>query len=137
LALFVAGLAGSYWLYRIVPRAFVPTEDQGYGLIVVQAPEGASLEYTKKVGEQVQQVLLKTPEVDTVFAITGFSFAGSAPNRGLMFFGLKPYKERRGDAHSADAVIGRLRGAFGGITEAMVIPFVPPAVPGLGAFGGF
>ena len=106
-------------------------------MILVQAPEGASLEYTKKVGEQAQAVLQKQPEVDTVFAITGFSFAGTAPNRGLMFFGLKPYSERRGADHSAQAVIARLRGAFGGITEAMVLPFLPPAVQGLGTFGGF
>jgi HAE1 family hydrophobic/amphiphilic exporter-1 len=106
-------------------------------MILVQAPEGASLEYTRKVGEQAQAILARTPEVDTVFAVTGFSFAGTAPNRGLMFFGLKPYSERRGAEHSAQAVIGRLRGELGAITEAMVMPFVPPAVEGLGTFGGF
>ncbi len=135
--LFLVGLGLSYFVYRTVPRSFVPDEDQGWGMILVQAPEGASLEYTKKVGEQAQAVLQKQPEVDTVFAITGFSFAGTAPNRGLMFFGLKPYSERRGADHSAQAVIARLRGAFGGITEAMVLPFLPPAVQGLGTFGGF
>jgi HAE1 family hydrophobic/amphiphilic exporter-1 len=136
-ALFLVGLGLSYFVYRTVPRSFVPDEDQGWGMILVQAPEGASLEYTKKVGEQAQAVLQRQPEVDTVFAITGFSFAGTAPNRGLMFFGLKPYSERRGADHSAQAVIARLRGAFGGITEAMVLPFVPPAIEGLGTFGGF
>jgi HAE1 family hydrophobic/amphiphilic exporter-1 len=134
---FAAGLGLSALVYRLVPQAFVPDEDQGWGMILVQAPEGASLEYTKKVGEKAQAVLMKTPEVDTVFAITGFSFAGTAPNRGLMFFGLKPYSQRRGDEHSAQEVIGRLRGSLGGITEAMVLPFVPPAVEGLGTFGGF
>ena len=135
--LFLAGLALSYFVYRTVPRSFVPDEDQGWGMILVQAPEGASLEYTRKVGEQAQSVLQRQPELDTVFAITGFSFAGTAPNRGLMFFGLKPYSERRGADHSAQAVIGRLRGALGGITEALVLPFLPPAVEGLGTFGGF
>jgi HAE1 family hydrophobic/amphiphilic exporter-1 len=137
LVVFALGLAASWALYRVVPRAFVPDEDQGWGMILVQAPEGASLDYTKKVGEKVQAALMHTSEVDTVFAISGFSFAGTAPNRGLMFFGLKPYAERRGEAHSAQAVIGRLRGAFGGITEGMVIPFLPPPVNGLGTFGGF
>jgi len=135
--LFLAGLALSYFVYRTVPRSFVPDEDQGWGMILVQAPEGASLEYTRKVGEQAQSVLQRQPELDTVFAITGFSFAGTAPNRGLMFFGLKPYSKRRGADHSAQAVIGRLRGALGGITEALVLPFLPPAVQGLGTFGGF
>ena len=136
-ALFALGLVLSGLVYRAVPRAFVPDEDQGWGMILVQAPEGASLEYTRKVGERAQAILARTPEVDTVFAITGFSFAGTAPNRGLMFFGLKPYAQRRGAEHSAQAVIGRLRGELGAITDAMVMPFVPPAVEGLGTFGGF
>ena len=135
--LFLGGLVLSVLIYRTVPRSFVPDEDQGWGMVLVQSPQGASLEYTKKAGRQVQEVLGKTPEIDTIFAVSGFSFAGTAPNRGMVFFGLKPYSERRGDEHSAEAVIGRLRGAFGGITEAMVIPFLPPAVEGLGTFGGF
>jgi HAE1 family hydrophobic/amphiphilic exporter-1 len=121
----------------MVPRAFVPDEDQGWGMILVQAPEGASLEYTKSVGEQAQAILRRQPEVDTVFAISGFSFAGTAPNRGLMFFGLKPYSERRAARHSAQQVIGRLRGQLFAITDAMVLPFLPPPVEGLGTFGGF
>src|SRR5438093_3387074 len=106
-------------------------------MVLVQAPEGASLEYTRKVGEQANAILRKAPEMDTVFAITGFSFAGTAPNRGLVFFGLKPYSERRGADHSAQTVIGRLRGQLFGITDAMVLPFLPPPVEGLGTFGGF
>ncbi|HEY7511913.1 MAG TPA: efflux RND transporter permease subunit, partial [Vicinamibacteria bacterium] len=137
LGLFAAGLLLSFGVYKAVPQAFVPDEDQGWGMIIVQAPEGASLEYTRKVGERAQAVLMKQPEVDTVFAITGFSFAGTAPNRGLMFFGFKPYSQRRGEDHSAQAVIGRLRGELGAITEAMVMPFLPPAIEGLGTFGGF
>jgi hydrophobic/amphiphilic exporter-1 (mainly G- bacteria), HAE1 family len=137
MALFLAGLALSVVVYRLVPGAFVPEEDQGWGMLLVQAPEGASLEYTRKVGEKAQAVVQAQPETDTVFAITGFSFAGTAPNRGLMFFGLKPYAERRGAEHSAQAVIERLRGPLFGITEAMVLPFVPPPVEGLGTFGGF
>jgi HAE1 family hydrophobic/amphiphilic exporter-1 len=137
LALFLAGVALSYVVYRTVPRAFVPDEDQGWGMILVQAPEGASLEYTRKVGEQAQAIIQRQPEVDTVFAISGFSFAGTAPNRGLMFFGLKPYSQRRGAARSAQAVIGRLRGQLFAITDAIVLAFVPPPVEGLGTFGGF
>jgi HAE1 family hydrophobic/amphiphilic exporter-1 len=137
LAVFVVGLALSVLIYRVVPRAFIPDEDQGWGMLLVQAPEGASLEYTRKVGEQAQAIVQQQPETDTVFAITGFSFAGTAPNRGLMFFSLKPYSQRRGAEHSAQAVIERLRGPLFGITDAMVLAFVPPAVEGLGTFGGF
>ncbi len=136
-ALFLLGLGATYLIYRAVPRGFIPNEDQGWGMVLVQAPEGASLDYTKKVNDKVSAILAKQPELDTVFAITGFSFAGTAPNRGMLFFGLKPYGQRPGAAHSAESVIGRLYGSFGGITEALVLPFQPPAVNGLGNFGGF
>ncbi len=135
--LFFAGLALTVGMFRLVPRAFVPDEDQGWGLVLIQAPQGASLDYTRKVGEQVQAVLAKLPEMETVFSISGFSFTGNGPNRGILFFGLKPYSQRRGFEHSAQAVIQRLRGAFGGITDALVIPVLPPSVQGLSAFGGF
>src|SRR5438093_413670 len=137
MALFLVGLTLSFVIYQVVPRAFIPDDDQGWGMLLVQAPEGASLEYTRKVGERAQAVVQRQPETDTVFAITGFSFAGTAPNRGLMIFGLKPYSERRGAAHSAQTVINRLRGPLFGITDAMVLPFLPPPVEGLGTFGGF
>lgn len=135
--LFLCGLGLTYWIYQRVPRGFVPEEDQGYLVIALQCPEGASLEYTRMTGEQVQAVLSKAPEVTEVFAISGFSFAGSAPNRGLVFAGLAPYSARKGEEHSADSVLNRLRGPFSQITGALVIPFAPPAVQGLGEFGGF
>jgi HAE1 family hydrophobic/amphiphilic exporter-1 len=137
LVLFVAGLGLTYVVFQRVPRAFIPDEDQGFIILLVQAPEGASLAYTKQVGEQVEKLLAKVPEVDTVFSVSGFSLAGIAPNRGIMFSGLKPYSERRGDEHSAQAVIRRLYGQLAGVTGAIVIPFLPPAVQGLGEFGGF
>jgi HAE1 family hydrophobic/amphiphilic exporter-1 len=135
--LFLAGLGLTYLVYQRVPKGFVPEEDQGWGIIAVQAPQGASLEYTRNIEAEVHAILRKVPEMDTVFGATGFSFGGNAPNRGLVFFGLKPYSERRGNGHSAQAVINRLRGPLGAITGALVIPFLPPAVEGLGNFGGF
>ena len=138
LAVFLAGVALSALIYRIVPRAFVPDDDQGWAMVLVQAPEGASLEYTRKVCEQAYEVLRRQPETDTVFAVAGFSFAGTAPNRGMIFFGLKPYSQRRGAEHSAQAVVNRLRGELMmSITDAMVFAFLPPPVEGLGTFGGF
>src|SRR5437016_1412917 len=120
-----------------VPKGFVPNEDQGWFIIAVQSPSGASIEYTKKIGEQVTAILEKTPEVESVFAVTGFSFSGNAPNRGIVFASLKPYSERRGEQHAAEAVVNRLRGPLFGVNGAFVIPFLPPAVQGLGEFGGF
>jgi HAE1 family hydrophobic/amphiphilic exporter-1 len=136
-ALFLAGLGLTYLVYGQVPRAFVPDEDQGWGMLLVQAPEGASLAYTKGVAKQVQAVLKQVPEVDTVFSVSGFSLTGLAPNRGIMFFGLDPYSQRPRADQSAQAVLGRLYGALGEVTGALAIPFLPPAVQGLGNFGGF
>jgi len=135
--LFFAGLAVTYFVFNRVPKGFVPNEDQGYLIIAVQAPSGASLEYTKGIGQQITAVLSKAPEIRDVFAISGFGFAGSAPNRGVTFATLRPYSARKGNQHTADAVLARLRGPLFGISAAIVIPFSPPSVSGVGAFGGF
>ncbi|MCA1560921.1 MAG: efflux RND transporter permease subunit [Acidobacteria bacterium] len=136
-ALFVVALALTWWVYRIVPRAFVPEEDAGYFISIVQAPSGASLEYTGGVARQAEQILMGVPEVGGVFSVMGFSFSGAAPNQGLIFASLKPFGEREGDEHSLQAVLNRVRGSLFGISGGMVIPFAPPSIPGLGAFGGF
>ncbi len=135
--LFFVALGLTYFMFQRVPKGFVPSEDQGYFIIAVQAPSGASLEYTKGIGQQIQHILQDIPEVEGIFAISGFSFSGSAPNQALVFVPLKPYSKRRGDAHAADAIVNRIRGRLFGISGALVLPFLPPAVQGLGQFGGF
>ncbi len=135
--LFFAGLAATFFVYRLVPRAFVPNEDQGYLIIPVQSPPGASLEYTRDIEDQVQKYLTTVPEIRGVFAVSGFSFSGSAPNRGIVFATLKPYSQRKGEQHDAAAVVNKIRGPLFGINGAVVLAFQPPAVQGLGRFGGF
>jgi HAE1 family hydrophobic/amphiphilic exporter-1 len=138
IAFFLCGLGLTYWIFNKVPTAFVPDEDQGYLIVIIQAPPGASLDYTTRIAKQAVAVLKHTPEVESVFAVTGFSFSGSAPNVGLMFAGLKPLKQRPGAEHSAQAVIARLFGPlFGGIPGALVLPVLPPSINGLGIYGGF
>jgi HAE1 family hydrophobic/amphiphilic exporter-1 len=135
--LFFAALGLTYLIFQRVPKGFVPNEDQGYFIIAVQAPSGASLEYTRGIGQQVQHILQDIPEVRGIFAIAGFSFSGSASNQALIFVPLKPYSQRKGDAHAAEAIVNRIRGRLFGISGALVLPFLPPAVQGLGQFGGF
>jgi HAE1 family hydrophobic/amphiphilic exporter-1 len=134
---FVGLLALTFWVYRSVPASFLPEEDQGYLIIIVQAPPGASLAYTTGVAKQVEGVLSQVPEIQGAFVVSGFSFTGSAPNAGMIFIMLKPYDERVGPAHSAQAVVGRLYGMLGVIPGAVVFPFLPPSINGLGTFGGF
>ena len=137
LILFFAGLGLAYFIFRHVPQGFVPTEDQGYLVVVIQAPPGASLEYTRKIGQEVTAITKKSPEIEGTFSVAGFSFGGSAPNAGLVFLSLRPYAQRKGHDHTAAAILNRLRGPLFGISGAIVIVFEPPAVQGLGQFGGF
>ncbi|MDE3155630.1 MAG: multidrug efflux RND transporter permease subunit [Acidobacteriota bacterium] len=135
--LFLAGLAATAWVYMKVPTGFVPDEDPGYFFITVQGPEGASLEYTDRITRQAEQVLKGFPDIDALFTVDGFSFLGSGPNRAMMFAHLKPFDQRPGDAHSAQAIIRQLYGRFAAIKGAIVMPFLPPAIQGIGQFGGF
>ncbi len=134
---FAGALGLTYWVYRSVPQSFVPAEDQGYFISIVQAPAGASLQYTGGIARQAEQILLKDPEVAGVFAVMGFSFSGAAPNQGLIFASLKPFDQRKGDEHSLRTVLGRVSGQFAAISGANVFAVAPPSIPGLGAFGGF
>jgi HAE1 family hydrophobic/amphiphilic exporter-1 len=137
LILFAAGLGFAYYVYQKVPLGFVPTEDQGYLIVAVQAPTGASLDYTRKIGAQVTAITKNIPDVLGTFAVAGFSFGGATPNAGIVFLTLQPYEKRKGPEHTAAAIINRLRGPLFSISGAIVIPFEPPAVQGLGQFGGF
>jgi HAE1 family hydrophobic/amphiphilic exporter-1 len=134
---FAGLLALTYWVYRSVPSGFVPDEDQGYVMVLIQGPPGASLDYTMNIVRQAEHVFQKLPDTQKIFAAGGFGFTGTAPNQGILFAQLKDFKDRRGDEHSAKAIVGQLFGAFSQITGAMVVPFLPPSINGLGTFGGF
>jgi hydrophobic/amphiphilic exporter-1 (mainly G- bacteria), HAE1 family len=137
LILFGLGLGLAFFVFRHVPQGFVPSEDQGYLIVAIQAPTGASLEYTRDIGRQVSAITKNIPEIQGTFSVAGFSFGGATPNAGLVFLPLRPYEKRHGEEHTATAILNRLRGPLFGISGAIVIPFEPPAVQGLGQFGGF
>jgi HAE1 family hydrophobic/amphiphilic exporter-1 len=137
MVVFVAGLGLTYLVFKSVPTGFVPDEDQGYFIIVMQAPSGASLEYTKGIGRQVAGMLSDVTEAEGTFSIAGFGFSGSTSNQGLIFVPLKPYSERKGDQHTATAIVNRVRPRLFGISGAIVFATLPPAIQGLGQFGGF
>ncbi|HKT80855.1 MAG TPA: efflux RND transporter permease subunit, partial [Vicinamibacterales bacterium] len=108
LVLFAIGLGATWWVYRTVPGSFVPNEDEGYFITIVQAPSGASIEYTTNLMKQAEQVYFKQEEIAAVFSVAGFSFSGAASNTGLMFVRLKGYDERQGREHSLETVLARL-----------------------------
>ncbi len=134
---FVGLIASTLILFALVPKGFIPTEDQGYFIVAAQAPEGTSPDYLRKVIQKVENIILPHPEVNGVFAISGFGFSGNAANRGIIFVPLKPIGERRHRDQSAAALIQKIRMQLLSIPEAIVVPFEPPAVQGIGNMGGF
>jgi hydrophobic/amphiphilic exporter-1 (mainly G- bacteria), HAE1 family len=136
LAGFVALLVFTGWMYTQVPSAFLPDEDQGYFINIIQGPEGVGLNYTSDVMRQVEEVLLAQPEVRATFAVGGFGFSGNTANNAVVFCTLIPWSERDA-SQTAQAVIDRVRGPLMQITDARVLPVNPPPIQGLGSFGGF
>ncbi|ABF40071.1 Hydrophobe/amphiphile efflux-1 HAE1 [Candidatus Koribacter versatilis Ellin345] len=138
LALFVAGLVATGYMYVHVPTGFVPQEDQNYFITVVQAPQGASLAYTTSIAKQAEQILRADPDVFGTFAVPGFSLTGgSSSNYGLIFAPLKPIDERKGKGHAASDIVARIGPKLFSVPGAIIVPFEPPAIQGIGSFGGF
>ena len=136
--LFLAGLAATGYMYVHVPTGFVPQEDQNYFIVVVQAPPGASLAYTTDISSQAEQILRADPDVFGTFAVPGFSLSGgSSSNYGLIFAPLKPIDDRKGKGHAASDIVARVAPKLFGVPGAIVVAFEPPAINGIGSFGGF
>jgi HAE1 family hydrophobic/amphiphilic exporter-1 len=134
---FVGALALTALVFRSVPTGFVPDEDQNYFIIQMQGPQGASIEYMTDIAKQIEARLQTRPEVQNIFAVMGFSFGGSGPNRGVVFASLSPVGERKAKQHSVMAVLEDMRGKLLAIPGAIVVPLLPPPIQGQGAFGGF
>ena len=122
-----------------LPTSFLPDEDQGVFLTMVQLPAGATQERTQKVLDTVTHYYLNNEKanVESVFTVNGFSFSGQGQNSGMAFVSLKPWDERSGEENSAESVIKRATMAFSQIKDAMVFPFNMPAIIELGTATGF
>ena len=139
--LFVYGIlvAALVAMFGRLPGSFLPEEDQGIMFAMVQLPAGASQERTVEVLKKLETHFMENEaeNIDGLFTVAGFSFAGSGQNAGIAFVNLKDWSERTRPDQSVDAVIGRAYGAFAGIREAMVFAFAPPAIIELGTANGF
>ena len=135
---FILGLVATVWIYISVPNGFVPDEDQGVIVGIIQAPEGVSLNTTEKVAQTVSQTLAKqVPEMDTSLVIAGFGLNGNGPNQGTFFFRLKDWQQRQGEQHTVKAIVQRLNGIFIQNQDALIFTSNLPAVSGYGVTGGF
>ena len=122
-----------------LPGAFLPDEDQGRLFTIVQLPEGASLERTNEVLTQVREYYANNEpdNIDGIFTVAGFSFAGPSQNNGMVFLALNDWSERPGPQNAVQAIAGRAFGAFSQIDRAQVFPIAPPAIAELGNSSGF
>ena len=141
LLVFFAGLGATAWMYQHVPTGFIPQEDQGYLMVIIQAPPGSSLAYTTALGERAEAIVAQDPDIAGAFSMMGFSLAGSSSNAGMMFLATKPSDQRRGKGHSAADIVADLSPKLQSLMFApnggLVAMFQPPAVQGVGSFGGF
>jgi HAE1 family hydrophobic/amphiphilic exporter-1 len=138
--LFAAGLAATAYMYNHVPTAFVPSEDQGYFLCIVQTPPGASLSYTTDVADKASAIIRQNQDVFGTFSVMGFSLSGgSSPNSGIIFAPLKPIDARvkLGKGHSAKEIVADIAPKLFAVPGGIVAAFEPPAIQGIGSVGGF
>jgi HAE1 family hydrophobic/amphiphilic exporter-1/multidrug efflux pump len=134
--LFIGMAALVVFMWRTTPGSLVPDEDQGFYISAVILPDGATLERTQKVVDQVEQAIRSNPNNQDIVAFTGFDFIGGGfrNNAATIFVTQKHWDERE---VTAAQLVGELFGKTAGIKEALVLAFNPPAIFGLGTAGGF
>jgi NodT family efflux transporter outer membrane factor (OMF) lipoprotein len=137
LVLYAAILAATGWFFTKLPGSFLPSEDQGYFLSIVQLPAGATRERSLEVLESVEKHYLAQKEVAHVIGVLGFSFFGRGQNAAITFVRLKSWDERPDKENSAESVVQRANMAFFRIKQAMIFAINVPPIPELAAVGGF
>ena len=138
LILFVIIISVSFWQFFSRPTGFLPTEDQGYGVLVCRLPEGASLARNREVAYKIDNILKQTPGIANWVTIGGFSVLDFAnvPNVSSTFVVYKDWKER-GESLTQDVILGNLNRHLAEIQDAQAFVVVPPPIRGLGQTGGF
>ena len=137
LAVFVLLAAVAVFLFLRLPTAFLPTEDQGYLITVVQGPPGATRERTEQAVAPVADYWRKNPQVQDLVVVRGFSFFGQGQNNAIMFAALKPWEDRTQADQKADALLGQAMGRFSQIDTGNVFTIQPPPIQALGNASGF
>ena len=127
------------FLFTRLPTSFLPDEDQGIMFTQMTLPVGATKERSIGVMDQIEKHYLESEKdtVRSVFSVIGFSFSGRGQNNGIAFVGMKDWSEREDDGQDVHSIAGRAMGAFSQIKDAMIFPFVPPAITQLGTSSGF
>ncbi len=136
---YVLLIAGMVFLFTKLPTSFLPNEDQGVFLTMVQLPTGATQQRTQAVLDKVREYYLTQEHGNVVsaFTVAGFSFAGTGQNMGLVFAQMRDWSERKGRDQSVNAILGRAMRYFFTIKEAQIYAFNLPSIPALGTSTGF
>ena len=137
--MFVIVLGGCAWIFSRLPSSFLPQEDQGVLMTIVQLPNGATTARTEEVIHKIEDYYLEKEKdaIQDVFAVSGFSFVGQGQNYALVFAKLKDFDERTTPELAANAIVQRAMGYFFTLRDSMAFPLQPPAIPGLGTSSGF
>ena len=137
--IYVLLFGATVYLYNALPSSFLPNEDQGSFMVMVQLPTGSTLRETNEVMSEVKDYFEDNePElVKSVFTVAGFNFSGTGQNAGMGFIGLKDWSERTASGTDVDSIIQRSMAYFSGYKKASVFAFSSPAIRELGQATGF
>jgi len=136
MGVFIAGLVATWWILTVVPSGFIPEEDQGYFIVVGQAPSGVSLNYTTEQAQIINKILLETEGVQSVLSLPGFGFSGNGSDKATFFVVLKPWEERPGQSASVFGLIREVTPKLRQLTGIQAFAVNAPPVDGLSNFGG-
>ena len=136
-SIFAVLLLATYGLFKIVPQSFIPIEDQAYFSVIVQAPEGSSLEETQRIVDKIDKIFEEEEGIKGYLDTTGYSFNGNSSNKALIYVDLKPNHERKSKKQSAKAIVDRINKKLSQLPDATAVAFEPPAIEGIGTVGGF
>jgi len=139
LPVYLALIGATIWIMNRVPQGFIPTLDQGYAIVVIQLPEGASLSRTNAATQRAIEIIRGTPGVKEAVGFVGFSGATftNASNAGAIFPNFAPFEERIRHGQTAESIIRDMYSRLQEIEEAFIIAIPPPPVRGMGSAGGF
>jgi multidrug efflux pump len=137
LAIFLLMVGLTLLLFMRLPGSFLPAEDQGSVITVLQAPPGATITRTNEAIEQTSAFYREQPQTRSVVFIRGFSFFGQGQSNAMAFVSLKPWDERPGDENNALTLVGKANMALSQVKQAMIFTLNPPSIPSLGVAAGF
>jgi len=136
--IFFASIGIMIYMFHIMPRGFIPSEDQGVLFVNVQLPDGSSINRTDEIMAKAEKQLLQIPGIKNVMAIRGFSIiAGQGTNKGFIIAPLESWEDRKDYRKSVGYILGQIYGGIAKEPGAQIIAFAPPAIMGLGMTGGF